>query len=48
MIPFGLLSSTKKGRIGHLHGQVVIAGDPQQLGPFINSSLAKPILGIKF
>ena len=45
MIPFNLLSSTKEGRIGRLHGQVIIAGDPQQLGPGVRSKIAEPVLG---
>lgn len=45
MIPFNLLSSVRDGRIGKLHGQIVIAGDPQQLGPGIRSKIAEPILG---
>lgn len=48
LIPFNLLSSVREERIGRLHGQVVIAGDPQQLGPGIRSKLAEPILGKYF
>lgn len=48
MIPFTLLSSTKDGRIGKLHSQVILAGDPQQLGPGIRSRFAEPILGNLF
>lgn len=45
LIPLNLLTSNKLGRIGRLHGQVVIAGDPKQLGPSIRSKLAESILG---
>ncbi|XP_058807139.1 putative helicase MOV-10 [Phymastichus coffea] len=45
LIPFNLLSSIKEGRIGRLHSQVIIAGDPYQLGPGIQSKLAESILG---
>ncbi|OXU23365.1 hypothetical protein TSAR_012472 [Trichomalopsis sarcophagae] len=45
MIPFSLLSSTREGRIGRLHSQVVLAGDPKQLGPGVRSKIAEPILG---
>ena len=45
MIPFGLLSSNY-GYVGKLCGQVVLAGDPKQLGPVVLSKISKPLLGI--
>ena len=47
MIPFGLLSSNY-GYVGKLCGQVVLAGDPKQLGPVVLSKISKPLLGIFF
>ncbi|XP_014225088.1 putative helicase mov-10-B.1 [Trichogramma pretiosum] len=43
--PINLAGSMKEGRFGTFHSQLILAGDPKQLGPGIRSKLAAPILG---
>ncbi|XP_043268497.1 putative helicase mov-10-B.1 [Venturia canescens] len=45
LIPMTLMSSKDESHRGRLHGQIVIAGDPQQLGPSVLSKIAEPLLG---
>lgn len=47
LIPVTLMSSSDRSHQGRLHGQLVIAGDPQQLGPSIRSKIAERLLGKK-
>ncbi|XP_034939289.1 putative helicase mov-10-B.1 [Chelonus insularis] len=44
LIPFVLMSSMDTNNQCRISGQVVIAGDPKQLGPFCQSTLAEPLL----
>lgn len=37
LIPLGLMSSSDPSHKGRLQGQLVIAGDPKQLGPSISA-----------
>ncbi|KAL2712790.1 putative helicase MOV-10 [Vespula squamosa] len=46
LIPFLLACMKDDENKGLLQAQVVIAGDPCQLGPFIRSKIAEPLLGI--
>ncbi|XP_024941215.1 putative helicase MOV-10 [Cephus cinctus] len=45
LIPLCLMSSKDDGHIGKLQGQLIMSGDPQQLGPVIVSNRARPLLG---
>lgn len=45
LIPIGLTSSEDQGHIGKCHAQIVLSGDPQQLGPVIMTKIGQHLLG---
>ena len=47
LIPIGLMSAEDEGHIGRFHAQLVMSGDPKQLGPVVMTKLGQHLLGTK-
>lgn len=45
LIPIGLTSGEDLGHVGRFHAQIVLSGDPQQLGPVIMTKIGHCLLG---